>query len=61
MKKLSLLAVAAVILSVSFSSCKKCVTCTIGGVESAEYCAKKAARETWETACKAGGGTTKTK
>ncbi len=61
MKKLSLLAIAAVLVAVSFSSCKKCITCSIGGVEGSEVCGKKSERTAYETTCKNAGGTVKTK
>ncbi len=63
MKKLSLLAVAALVVAVSFSSCKKCVTCTYSdGSSSTEYCNKsKSLRDTYKTSCELGGGTAKTK
>ena len=65
MKKLTLLAAFAFVAAVSFSSCKKCVTCTLSAgtayESSTELCDKKAERETFESACKSVGGTTKTK
>ena len=62
MKKLSLLAVAAIVVAVSFSSCKKCVTCTYSDGTSDEYCNKsKALRDTYKTSCESIGGTAKTK
>lgn len=58
MKNLILLA--AVAFGMTFASCEKCSTCDYGvGVEQ-EYCSKdKDARDTFESACKAAGGTIK--
>ena len=58
MKKITLLAAAALIVATSFSSCKKCITCSFSGSTSTEYCSKnKADRDAYETACKNSGGT----
>ncbi len=65
MKKLTLLAAVAFFAAFSFSSCKKCVTCTYNDgtsyESSTEYCGKKADRESYESACKLAGGTATTK
>jgi hypothetical protein len=65
MKKLTLLAAVALFAAFSFSSCKKCVTCTYNSGSTfqseTEYCGKKADRESYESACKLAGGTAKTK
>mgnify|MGYP001408437203 FL=1 len=62
MKKFALVAAAALVVAVSFSSCKKCVTCTYTSGTSDEYCAKeKSLRDTYKTSCELSGGTAKTK
>lgn len=55
MQKFIFLFSAAVILGLT--ACEKCSTCTILGVESAEYCGKGDDYDAWETACEASGGT----
>lgn len=62
MKKFALLAAAALVVAVSFSSCKKCVECTYSSGTTDEYCSKdKALRDTYKTSCESIGGTAKTK
>ena len=62
MKKTTLILAGAFIAALTFSSCKKCVTCTYGAgtasETSSEYCSKrKVDRDAYETTCVVLGGT----
>lgn len=58
MKKITLLAAAALIVATSFSSCKKCVTCTVGGSTTPEFCSKKKSeRDAFKLLYTSSGGT----
>lgn len=59
MKKV-FLALAVVAFGFSFTSCKKCGTCVVGGVEGSEVCKNDVgdlAYDLSKSVCEAGGGT----
>ena len=61
MKKVFSIAAVAAFAVLSMASCKKCGTCTVYGVTSAEVCGTSSEISTSKTSCESAGGSWTTK